>query len=125
MSFIKDFIEQETIRRRDLLLAGAYGLVGAAAASHPLSALAQGKPAVAWSYRDRNNPYWHAVVSGGESFVESVGLKKSDLIHLLNNGSSEKSLADIRSLLSKTSGKVSRPETDRTWLVSSSGLSTW
>ena len=31
MSFIKKFIEQETISRRNLLLASAYGITGAAA----------------------------------------------------------------------------------------------
>ena len=30
MSFIKKYVEQETINRRNLLLAGAYGLGGAA-----------------------------------------------------------------------------------------------
>ena len=77
MSFIKNFIEQETAKRRDFLLASAYGLAGVAAGTMGLPAFAQGaKPAVAWSYRDRNNPYWHAIVSGGENFVESVGMKK-------------------------------------------------
>lgn len=106
MSFIKTFIDQETARRRDFLLASAYGLVGAGAAGLGLPAFAQANLPVAWSYRDRNNPYWHAIVSGGESFLESLGRKKGELIHLLNNGSSEKSLADIKALLSKTGGKV-------------------
>lgn len=105
MSFIKQFIEQETVKRRDFLLASAYGLVGTAATGLALPALAQAKTSVAWSYRDRNNPYWHAIVSGGESFIESVGMKKGDLTHLLNNGSNEKSLADIKAFLSKTGGK--------------------
>ncbi|MDM0116461.1 sugar ABC transporter substrate-binding protein [Variovorax sp. J22R133] len=108
MAFIKNFIDQQTARRRDFLLASAYGLVGIGAATNPLAAFAQqqGKPAVAWSYRDRNNPYWHAIASGGESFVESVGMKKSDMVHLLNNGSSQKSLSDIQAFLSKTGGKA-------------------
>lgn len=106
MSFIKAFIEQETARRRDILLAGAYGLVGASALGRLAPAWAQDKPTIAWSYRDRNNPYWHAIVSGGESFIESIGGRKSDLVHLLNNGSSEKSLADIKALLAKTGGKA-------------------
>jgi ribose transport system substrate-binding protein len=105
MSFIKEFIESETARRRDFLLASAYGLVGTALGGLALPASAQAKSAVAWSYRDRNNPYWHAIVSGGEAFVESVGMKKGDLTHLLNNGSNEKSLADIKSFLAKTGGK--------------------
>jgi len=106
MSFIKQFIAQETARRRDFLLASAYGLTGAAAMGLGSPALAQSSIPVAWSYRDRNNPYWHAIVSGGEAFLTSIGRKRTDLVHLLNNGSSEKSLADIRALLSKTRGKV-------------------
>ncbi len=106
MSFIKSFIERETARRRDFLLASAYGLVGVGTATLGLPAFAQEKLPVAWSYRDRNNPYWHGVASGGEAFMESIGRKKSELINLLNYGSSEKSLADIQALLSKTGGKV-------------------
>ncbi|MCW8163399.1 sugar ABC transporter substrate-binding protein [Verminephrobacter aporrectodeae subsp. tuberculatae] len=106
MPFIKRFIAQETARRRELILAGAHGLVGAAAGTGPVSAFARSEPTLAWSYRDRSNPYWHAVVSGAESFLEDNGHKKSALLHLLNNGSSEKSLADIKALLSKTGGKV-------------------
>lgn len=106
MAFIENFIEQATARRRDFLLASAWGLAGAAAGGLALPALAQGRPVLAWSYRDRNNPYWHAVVSGGEAFAESAGMKKSELVHLLNGGSSEKSLADIRAFLSKTGGKA-------------------
>lgn len=105
MSFIKQFIEQETARRRDFLLASAYGLVGTAAAGIGLPAMAQAKPAMAWSYRNRTNPYWNEIVTGGESFVTSLGMKKEDLTHLINNGSSEKSLADIKAFLAKTNGK--------------------
>lgn len=105
MSFIKEFVETETARRRDFLLASAYGLAGTALGGLALPASAQPKISVAWSYRDRNNPYWHAIVSGGETFIESVGMKKGDMTHLLNNGSNEKSLADIKAFLSKTGGK--------------------
>lgn len=106
MAFIQTFIEQETARRRDVLLAAACGLASAGAAMAPLAAGAQARPALAWSYRARNNPYWHAIVSGAESFLESMGMPKSGLVHLLNNGSSEKSLADIKSFLAKTAGKA-------------------
>jgi ribose transport system substrate-binding protein len=106
MSFIKQFIEQETSRRRDLLLASAYGLVSVAAGGLALPAAAQAKPSLAWSYRNRSNPYWNDIVSGGEAFVQSIGLKKSDLVNLINDGSSEKSLSDVKSLLSKTGGKL-------------------
>jgi ribose transport system substrate-binding protein len=106
MSFIQAFLAQETARRRDVLLAGAYGLLGVAGGTAALPLAAQTKPSVAWSYRDRNNPYWHAIVSGGENFLQSVGYKKSQLVHLLNNGSSEKSLSDIKAFLAKTGGKA-------------------
>jgi ribose transport system substrate-binding protein len=105
MSFIKTFIEHETARRRDLLLAGAYGVAGAAALALGAPALAQARVPLAWSYRNRTNPYWNEIVSGSEAFIESLGAKKSDLVHLLNNGSSEKSLSDIRAFLAKTGGK--------------------
>ncbi len=106
MSFIKTFIEQEKLRRRDFLLASAFGL-GAVAAGPMLGggrALAASDPTLAWSYRDRTNPYWNSIASGGEAFVESLGKPKSDLVHLINEGSSEKSLADIKALVSKTGG---------------------
>lgn len=106
MPFIQDFIARECTRRREALLAGACAVAGLAASGLPLRALAQARPTIAWSYRDRNNPYWHSIVSGGEGFVESAGMKKTDLVHLLNNGSSEKSLAAIKALLTKTGGRA-------------------
>ncbi|QBL95031.1 hypothetical protein KSAC_28510 [Komagataeibacter saccharivorans] len=104
MSFIKDYIEQQTLNRRNLLLLSAYGLCGAAAATalRPTGARAvTPSPKIAWSYRDRTNPYWNAIVSGGDAFVRSLGLPESALINLINGGSSEKSLADIQSLLAR------------------------
>ncbi|MCX5518091.1 sugar ABC transporter substrate-binding protein [Kaistia defluvii] len=111
MSFIKDFIEKETLSRRNFMLASAFGLTGAAAASIVGTGRAQAAgaiedPTIAWSYRDRTNPYWNSIVSGGESFVESLGKPKSALVHLINEGSSEKSLADVKALLGKTDGKL-------------------
>jgi ribose transport system substrate-binding protein len=108
MSFIKKFIEQETVNRRNLLLASAYGIGGLAAlkAFGPAPARAAGDPTIAWSYRDRTNPYWNYIVSGGESFVESLGKPKSDLVHLINEGSSEKSLADVKALLGRDGANV-------------------
>ena len=107
MSFIKSLIEKETISRRNLLLASAYGAIGLAAsgAVGPVARAAD-RPTIAWSYRNRTNPYWNEIVSGGEAFVESLGLDKSELTHLINNGSSEKSLADVKALLSKTDGNL-------------------
>ncbi|MEM7302362.1 MAG: sugar ABC transporter substrate-binding protein [Pseudomonadota bacterium] len=109
MSFIKKYIEQETINRRNLLLASAYGVGGAAALGVFGSGMARAAisdPTVAWSYRNRTNPYWNEIVSGGEAFVESLGKPKDFLTHLINEGSSEKSLADVKAILAKTSGKL-------------------
>ena len=109
MSFIKKFIEEETKSRRDLLLASAYGLGGAAllgALGPKVARAAYSDPTIAWSYRNRTNPYWNEIVTGGEAFVESLGKPKSDLVHLINEGSSEKSLADVRALVRKTGGDL-------------------
>ncbi len=107
--FIKKYIEQETINRRDLLLASACGLGGVAAAGLLGPGMARAAiqdPTIAWSYRNRTNPYWNEIVSGGEAFVESLGMSKNALVHLINEGSSEKSLADVKALLAKTNGDL-------------------
>jgi ribose transport system substrate-binding protein len=107
-TFIKDFIERETINRRNLLLAAAAGLTTTAMprAFGPGFAQADaGGWALAWSYRDRASAYWNSIVSGGEAYTESLGLKKEDMTNLINEGSSEKSLADIKAFLAKNSGK--------------------
>ncbi len=108
MSFIKDFIETEKLRRRDFLIGSALGLGGlvAGTALRPTGALAANDPALAWSYRDRTNPYWNSIVSGGESFVESIGKSKSNLINLIHDGSNEKCVADIKALLGKVNGNA-------------------
>lgn len=106
-TFIRDFVEREKINRRNFLFASAAGLTSLAA---PLSFGARPAraalvdPAVAWSYRDRATAYWNSIVSGGESFVESIGRPRDSLVNLINEGSSEKSLADIKAFLSKTGG---------------------
>lgn len=106
-TFIRDHIERATVSRRNLLLGaaagvGAMALPGAFGRGVARAALAD--PAIAWSYRDRASAYWNAIVSGGESFVESIGRPKDSLVNLINEGSSEKSLADIKAFLSKTGG---------------------
>ncbi|MFT3972061.1 MAG: sugar ABC transporter substrate-binding protein [Amaricoccus sp.] len=106
-TFIRDTIERATVSRRNLLLGAAAG-VGAMALPMALGRgaahAALTDPAIAWSYRDRASAYWNAIVSGGESFVESIGRPKDTLVNLINEGSSEKSLADIKAFLSKTGG---------------------
>ena len=106
-TFIRDFVEREKIDRRRFLLASAAGAASLAlptafGANAARAALVD--PAVAWSYRDRASAYWNAIVSGGEAFVESIGRPKDALVSLINEGSSEKSLADIKAFLSKTGG---------------------
>ncbi|RWH69307.1 sugar ABC transporter substrate-binding protein [Mesorhizobium sp.] len=107
-TFIKDFIERETVNRRNFLLATAAGM-GAMAVPFAFGGGAAGAaisdPAIAWSYRDRASAYWNSIVSGGEAFVESLGKPKDSLVSLINEGSSEKSLADIKAFLAKTGGK--------------------
>lgn len=105
-TFIKDFIERETTSRRNFLLATAAGM---GSLTIPMAfgkgaAFAAENPALAWSYRDRASAYWNAVVSGGENFVEGIGKTKDDMTSLINEGSSEKSLADIKAFLAKNSG---------------------
>lgn len=107
-TFIKDFIDREVINRRNFLLASACGLSTAAAAGvfGPSIARAADNPVIAWGYRNRTNPYWNEIVSGAETFVESLGKPKSDLVHLINEGSSEKSLGDVKTLLSREGDNV-------------------
>lgn len=105
MAFIKKYIEQATISRRNFLLSGAAG-VAATGLIRPGIARAADNPAMAWSYRNRTNPYWNSVVSGGEAFVKSLGMPVDALTHLISDGSSEKSLADVKALLSKEGGNV-------------------
>lgn len=106
-TFIRDYVERATLNRRRLLLGAAAGL-GATALPLALgkgAARAQlADPAIAWSYRDRASAYWNAVVSGGEAFVQSIDRPKDSLVNLINEGSSEKSLADIKAFLSKSGG---------------------
>ena len=108
-TFIKQYIEREKISRRNFLFATAAGLsastlpgVWGAGQAH---AGGHGGWALAWSYRDRASAYWNAIVSGGEAYVESLGMAKSDMVNLINEASSEKSLADIKAFLAKNNGK--------------------
>lgn len=109
-TFIRNLIEKETLHRRKFLLASAYG-VGSVAALRmfgpsPVMAATYDDPTVAWSYRNRSNPFWNDIVSGGEAFMESAGKSKDAMVHLINEGSSEKSLADVKALLAKTNGEL-------------------
>lgn len=105
--FIRTHIERQTISRRNFMLASAAGLTTAAAPGLFGRGVARAQlsdPTIAWSYRDRASAYWNAIVSGGEAFVASTGRPADAMVHLINEGSSQKSLADIKALLTKTGG---------------------
>ncbi|NHN90071.1 substrate-binding domain-containing protein [Acetobacter sp. LMG 1627] len=109
MSFIKNYLERQICERRQFLLLSAYGLGGMAVSSALKTKTARAavqNPKIAWSYRDRTNPYWNSIVAGGDAFVRSLGRPSDSLINLINEGSSEKSLADIKSLLSRYGSQV-------------------
>ncbi|MDB4080793.1 sugar ABC transporter substrate-binding protein [Amylibacter sp.] len=109
MSFIKKYIDKETTDRRNFLLASAAGFSGIAMAGTfgvNIARAAINDPTLAWSYRNRTNPYWNEIVTGGEAFIQSIGKSNDDLTHLINEGSSEKSLADVKALLAKTNGEL-------------------
>ena len=103
-------LKKRKLSRRNFLLASAYGVSGVAAMKmfgpSPVQAMTYSDPTIAWSYRNRTNPYWNEIVSGGEAFVRSLGKTNDDLTHLINEGSSEKSLADVKALLAKTNGEL-------------------
>jgi ribose transport system substrate-binding protein len=104
MSYIKSMLNAQAMRRRAFLrgsaaAAGALMLPMGARRAH-----AQGGPTVAWSYRNRTNPYWNTIASGGEDFASS--LDGQDMTHLVYEGSSERMLADVRALLNRTGGNV-------------------
>jgi ribose transport system substrate-binding protein len=108
-TFIKQYIEREKISRRNFLFATAAGVSASALpgvwGAGPAHAGGHGGWALAWSYRDRASAYWNTIVSGGEAYVDSLGMAKSDMVNLINEGSSEKSLADIKAFLAKNNGK--------------------
>lgn len=103
-TFIRDFIEREKINRRNFLLASAMGAGSLMLPGSLRRAVAADGTAMAWSYRDRASAYWNAIVSGGEAYVELLGLNKSAMTSLINEGSSEKSLSDIKAFLAKNNG---------------------
>lgn len=107
-TFIRNYIARAQMSRRNFLLAGAAGLGATAmpmAGRGGRAAAAIDDPALAWSYRNRTNPYWNSIATGGEAYVKSLGLPADAMTHLINDGSSEKSLSDIKAFLSKTNGR--------------------
>ncbi len=108
MSFIKEYIERETINRRNFLLASAAGIGSLLAARRLRARRCAGRAGRSGHRLELPRPRQPllelSIVSGGEAFVESIGRQKIRLVNLINEGSSEKSLADIKALLAKNNG---------------------
>lgn len=103
-TFIRDFIDREKLNRRNFLLASAAGMGSLALPGVLRPARAAEGAALAWSYRDRASAYWNAIVSGGEAYADSIGVGAAGMTNLINEGSSEKSLSDIKAFLAKNNG---------------------
>jgi len=76
MSFIKKFVEQSVISRREFLLKSALG-IGSMAAMPLISPFSKalaaegGNYTLAWGYRDPDNSYWNAIAAGGQSYEKT------------------------------------------------------
>ena len=95
-------IAASAVRRRDLLKAsGAIGLGSLLGIAGARRGSAAGMPTLVNSIRSLSNPY-HAIWNkGGAAFAKSVG---ADYVTLVTEGNSEKGVADIKAILSKTGG---------------------
>ncbi len=92
--------------RRGFLRTSAGAAAAAMLASTNLSRLlAQGKelPTLVTSIRSLTNPYHNTWNLGARFFAASVG---AEHVTLLTEGNSEKGIADIKSMLAKTGGKM-------------------
>jgi ribose transport system substrate-binding protein len=92
------------IVRRDLLRGAALlGGVGALTTLRAGRAAAAGKPTLVNSIRSLSNPYHATWNLGGAAFAKSVGC---DYVTLVTEGDSEKGIADIQAILTKTGGNM-------------------
>ena len=90
------------LKRRDLLKgAAALGLGAALPFGAVRSVYAADKPTLVNSIRSLTNPYHATWNKGGAAFAKSVG---ADYVTLVTEGNSEKGVADIKAILSKTGG---------------------
>ena len=90
------------VRRRDLLKAsGAIGLGSLLGIAGARRGSAAGTPTLVNSIRSLSNPYHATWNKGGAAFAKSVG---ADYVTLVTEGNSEKGVADIKAILSKTGG---------------------
>ena len=97
-----DRIVASVLRRRDILKASAaLGLGAVLPFGGTLRARAAGTPTCVNSIRSLSNPYHATWNKGGAAFAKSVG---ADYVTLVTEGNSEKGVADIKAILSKTGG---------------------
>jgi ribose transport system substrate-binding protein len=90
------------LARRDFLKgAAALGLGAALPFGAVRSLAAQDKPTLVNSIRSLTNPYHATWNKGGAAFAKSVG---AEYVTLVTEGNSEKGVADIKAILSKTGG---------------------
>jgi ribose transport system substrate-binding protein len=90
------------LRRRDVLKgAAALGLSTAIPLVAVQRVRAADTPTVVNSIRSLTNPYHATWNKGGAAFAKSVG---ADYVTLVTEGNSEKGVADIKAILSKTGG---------------------
>src|SRR3954469_21990943 len=90
------------LHRRDILKgAAALGLGAALPFGATRGVLAADKPTLVNSIRSLTNPYHATWNKGGAAFAKSVG---ADYVTLVTEGNSEKGVADIKAILSKTGG---------------------
>jgi ribose transport system substrate-binding protein len=88
--------------RRDVLKgAAALGLSAALPLASIRSARAADTPTLVNSIRSLTNPYHATWNKGGAAFAKSVG---AEYVTLVTEGNSEKGVADIKAILSKTGG---------------------
>src|SRR3954471_3317855 len=91
-----------SLPRRDFLKSAAgLAVVGAFPAIITRRARAAGAPTVVNSIRSLSNPYHATWNKGGAAFAKAVG---ADYVTLVTEGNSEKGIADIKAILSKTGG---------------------
>ena len=90
------------LNRRDVVMGSAALGLGALLPLGALSRLhAAGMPTLVNSIRSLSNPYHATWNKGGAAFAKSVG---ADYVTLVTEGNSEKGVADIKAILSKTGG---------------------
>jgi ribose transport system substrate-binding protein len=95
-------VDRLPLARRDFLKGAAALGVGAALPFGAVRSLAaQDKPTLVNSIRSLTNPYHATWNKGGAAFAKSVG---AEYVTLVTEGNSEKGVADIKAILSKTGG---------------------